>query len=150
MLQQQRVWFITGCSTGFGRALTEVMLEQGDRVVATARSPQKLENLVEQYGDRVFTLPLEPANACTSAYWESEHQFMMLAFEPELLTRQLTDTTESNPVELLPIINPSDPLIYHIGLTLIAELKSGSMGGCLYVDAMKIALMAHLLRHYSV
>lgn len=96
------------------------------------------------------TVRVLPANACTSAYWESEHQFMMLAFEPQLLTRQLTDTTESNSVELLPIINPSDPLIYHIGLTLKAELESGGLGGRLYVDPMKIALMAHLLRHYSV
>lgn len=99
---------------------------------------------------RPGTVRVLTANARTSAYWQSEHQFMMLAFEPELLTRQLTDTTESNSVELLPIINPSDPLIYQIGLTLKAELESGGIGGRLYVDAMTTALMAHLLRHYSV
>ncbi|PSB22750.1 AraC family transcriptional regulator [filamentous cyanobacterium CCP2] len=96
------------------------------------------------------TVRVLTANARTSAYWETEHQFMMLAFEPELLTRQIADTTNVNSVELLPIINPSDPLIYHIGLTLKAELESGGLGGRLYVDAMTTALMAHLLRHYSV
>ena len=32
-----RVWFITGASTGFGRKLAEAVLAKGDRVVATAR-----------------------------------------------------------------------------------------------------------------
>jgi len=54
-----------------------------------------------------------PANSRTWAYWETEHQFMMLAFEPDLLVRQIADTTDGNPVELLPIINPADPLIQH-------------------------------------
>ncbi len=96
------------------------------------------------------TVRVLPANTRTWAYWETEHQFMMLAFEPDLLARQITETTDVNSVELLPIINPSDPLIYSIGLTLKAELESGGMGGRLYVDAMTTALMAHLLRHYSV
>jgi len=47
---------------------------------------------------------------------------MMLAFEPDLLVRQIADTTDGNPVELLSIINPADPLIYSIGLTLKTEL----------------------------
>ncbi|MBW4617836.1 MAG: AraC family transcriptional regulator [Cyanosarcina radialis HA8281-LM2] len=91
-----------------------------------------------------------PANARTSAYWEMEHQFMMLAFEPDLLARQITDRTDVNSVELLPIVNPADPLIHSIGLTLKSELESGGIGGRLYVDAIATALMAHLLRHYSV
>jgi AraC family transcriptional regulator len=98
---------------------------------------------------RPETVRVLPANSRSWAYWETEHQFMMLAFEPALLTRQIIDATEVNSVELLPIINPSDPLIYHLGLTLKAELESGGMGGRLYVDAITTALMAHLLRHYS-
>lgn len=96
------------------------------------------------------TVRVLPANARTWAYWETEHQFMLLAFEPDLLARQITETTDVNDVELLPIINPSDPLIHSIGLTLKTELESGGIGGRLYVDAMTTALMAHLLRHYSV
>lgn len=44
-----RVWFITGSSSGFGRSLTEAVLKKGDRVVATARKPEKLSELVNQY-----------------------------------------------------------------------------------------------------
>jgi NADP-dependent 3-hydroxy acid dehydrogenase YdfG len=66
-MQQQQVWFITGCSTGFGRALTEEVLKQGGIVVATARKPQQLENLVQQYGvgqspaggTRILAVPLD-------------------------------------------------------------------------------------------
>ena len=40
------VWFITGCSTGFGRELATILLERGYRVVATARDPAKVADLV--------------------------------------------------------------------------------------------------------
>ncbi|OWY64956.1 AraC family transcriptional regulator [cyanobacterium TDX16] len=96
------------------------------------------------------TVRVLPANARTQAYWETEHQFMVLAFGTDLLTRHIAETTNAKDVELLPIINPYDPLIYSIGLTLKAEIESGGVGGRLYVDAMTTALIAHLLRHYSV
>jgi AraC family transcriptional regulator len=96
------------------------------------------------------TVRVLPANAQTWAYWEAERQFMMLAFEPDLLTQHVAETADVNHVELLPIINPSDPLIYGIGLALKTELESGGIGGRLYVDAMTTALMAHLWRSYSV
>ncbi len=43
---QQRVWLVTGASSGFGRAIAEVALERGDAVVATARRPEVLDDLV--------------------------------------------------------------------------------------------------------
>ncbi|GIT79837.1 short-chain dehydrogenase/reductase [Leifsonia sp. LS1] len=53
-------WFITGSSRGFGRALAEAALRRGDRVAATARTPEQLAGLVAAYGDdRVVTLPLD-------------------------------------------------------------------------------------------
>lgn len=45
----QRTWFITGTSTGFGRALTEQLLARGERVAATARSPEALAALQDRY-----------------------------------------------------------------------------------------------------
>ncbi len=44
-----RVWLITGCSTGFGRALAEAALAQGDRVIATARNVSKIQDLEQNY-----------------------------------------------------------------------------------------------------
>lgn len=52
-------WFITGSSRGFGRSLAVAALEAGDSVVATARKPEQLDELVELYGDRVLPVALD-------------------------------------------------------------------------------------------
>src|ERR1700758_2084485 len=54
-----QIWFITGSSRGFGRALASAVLEAGDSVVATARRPEQLTPLVEQYGERVLPIALD-------------------------------------------------------------------------------------------
>ena len=54
-----QTWFITGSSRGFGRTLTVAALEAGDHVVATARKPEQLDDLVQQYGDRVLPVALD-------------------------------------------------------------------------------------------
>jgi NAD(P)-dependent dehydrogenase (short-subunit alcohol dehydrogenase family) len=57
--QITQTWFITGSARGFGRALAVAALEAGDQVVATARRPDQLDDLVQQYGDRVFPVALD-------------------------------------------------------------------------------------------
>jgi NAD(P)-dependent dehydrogenase (short-subunit alcohol dehydrogenase family) len=42
-----KVWLITGSSRGLGRALAEAVLATGHRLVATARNPAQLADLVE-------------------------------------------------------------------------------------------------------
>ncbi|SCX24152.1 SDR family NAD(P)-dependent oxidoreductase [Mycolicibacterium fluoranthenivorans] len=54
-----KVWFITGSSRGFGRELVRAALAAGDRVAATARRPEQLDDLVSGYGDRIAALPLD-------------------------------------------------------------------------------------------
>lgn len=54
-----KVWFITGSSRGLGRSITEAVLASGDKVAATARKPEQLQALKEQYGDNVLLLPLD-------------------------------------------------------------------------------------------
>jgi NAD(P)-dependent dehydrogenase (short-subunit alcohol dehydrogenase family) len=44
-----RTWLITGVSSGFGRHLSEQLLERGDRVVGTVRDTSKVSDLVERY-----------------------------------------------------------------------------------------------------
>jgi NAD(P)-dependent dehydrogenase (short-subunit alcohol dehydrogenase family) len=47
----QRTWFITGVSSGFGRQLSEQLLERGDRVVGTVRDTGKVADLLERYAE---------------------------------------------------------------------------------------------------
>jgi NAD(P)-dependent dehydrogenase (short-subunit alcohol dehydrogenase family) len=54
-----KVWFITGSSTGFGRVLAEAVLEKGDRVIATARKPEQLQDLISQYPETAIALSLD-------------------------------------------------------------------------------------------
>ena len=54
-----KVWFITGASRGFGREWAIAALERGDSVAATARDTSTLEDLVQQYGDRVLPIRLD-------------------------------------------------------------------------------------------
>jgi NAD(P)-dependent dehydrogenase (short-subunit alcohol dehydrogenase family) len=53
------VWFVTGSSRGLGRALVEAALEAGDRVAATARHPERLQDLVDTYGDALLFMRLD-------------------------------------------------------------------------------------------
>jgi NAD(P)-dependent dehydrogenase (short-subunit alcohol dehydrogenase family) len=45
----QRAWLVTGVSSGFGRELTEQLLEQGDQVVGTVRDTSKVADLADRY-----------------------------------------------------------------------------------------------------
>lgn len=55
---QQR-WLISGSSRGLGRALCEAALAAGHKVVATARDPARLEDLVARYGAAIRAVALD-------------------------------------------------------------------------------------------
>lgn len=42
----EKVWLITGCSTGFGRELAKAALHNGDKVAVTARNTADVEDIV--------------------------------------------------------------------------------------------------------
>jgi NAD(P)-dependent dehydrogenase (short-subunit alcohol dehydrogenase family) len=52
------VWFITGCSTGFGREMSKLLLDNGYRVVVTARDPGKVADLVADHAETGLALAL--------------------------------------------------------------------------------------------
>src|SRR3954464_344715 len=58
-MTENKTWFITGASRGFGREWSIAALERGDRVAATARDTSTLDDLVEKYGDRLLPLQLD-------------------------------------------------------------------------------------------
>jgi NAD(P)-dependent dehydrogenase (short-subunit alcohol dehydrogenase family) len=60
--ENKPVWFITGCSTGFGRALAAELLEKGYRVAVTARDIDKVVDLVEINKDNALPVALDVTN----------------------------------------------------------------------------------------
>lgn len=65
-----RTWLVTGASAGLGRAMARAVVEAGDRIVATARDPGALADLVALAPDRVAAVRLdvaEPADIARAA-----------------------------------------------------------------------------------
>lgn len=59
-MNDEMVWLVTGCSTGFGRHIATELLQKGQRVVITARKTEKVEDLAS-LGDGLI-LPLDVTN----------------------------------------------------------------------------------------
>ena len=71
------VWFITGCSTGFGRELARLVLARGWRAVMTARNPAQLDDLVDGHADRALAIRLDVTDRANvrDAVAEAERRF---------------------------------------------------------------------------
>lgn len=54
-----KVWFITGCSTGFGRHLAQEALQKGEKVAVTARNTNDVKDLTEKYPDTAHAITLD-------------------------------------------------------------------------------------------
>jgi len=59
----ERTWLVTGSSRGLGYALAKAVIASGDHLVATARNPKALDDLVELGGRRVVAVPLDVTDA---------------------------------------------------------------------------------------
>jgi len=59
----ERVWFITGASSGFGRALAEAALKRGDNAVVCARRKAALDSLASPYGKSALAIELDVTDA---------------------------------------------------------------------------------------
>ena len=71
------VWFITGCSTGFGRELAKLILNRGWRTVVTARDKARVADLVQGCENRALALDLDVADPAqiTAAVQAAEDRF---------------------------------------------------------------------------
>jgi NAD(P)-dependent dehydrogenase (short-subunit alcohol dehydrogenase family) len=61
--KELKTWFITGCSTGFGRELAKAVLARGYRAVVTARDPKQVEEITAGHEGRSLTLRLDVTDA---------------------------------------------------------------------------------------
>ena len=64
--KSDRVWFVTGASSGFGRAVSSAVLARGERVVATDIEAGGLNELVRMNGDRAIALRLDVTDAAAA------------------------------------------------------------------------------------
>jgi NAD(P)-dependent dehydrogenase (short-subunit alcohol dehydrogenase family) len=73
----KQVWFVTGSSRGFGRALVRAALQAGDVVAATARHPEQLGDLSAGYGESICPIALDVTDpaAAVAAIAEARARF---------------------------------------------------------------------------
>lgn len=71
------VWFITGCSTGFGRELAKLILDRGWKAVVTARNVDQVNDLTEEHPDTALALSLDVTKKeqVTAAIAKAEETF---------------------------------------------------------------------------
>ncbi len=98
---------------------------------------------------------LIPAGIPTEWEWqelEGYSELLQLCLDPALLHQVAVEVADIDPsrIELVEQVAFHDPLIYHIGLALRAELQSGGIAGGLYARVLTYTLVVHLLRNYAV
>ena len=90
-----------------------------------------------------------PAGMSYSAYWEDDLEHLSIFLDPRLLVRAAGEGFRGERIELVDTCSADDPLIRHIGLTLLAEIGATGSTARLYVDSLVNTLAVHLLKNYA-
>ncbi|MEV4353304.1 SDR family NAD(P)-dependent oxidoreductase [Nonomuraea sp. NPDC004186] len=135
-----KVWFVTGSSRGLGRSFVEAALSRGDKVAATARTTESLDELVAAYGDAVLPLAMDVTDK--AAVFESvkrarEHfgrldvivnnaGYAQIGAIEELTEQELRDQMETNLFGAVWVIQAALPCLREQGTGHIIQLSSAA------------------------
>ena len=134
----EKVWFITGTSRGFGREWAIAALQRGDKVAATARNTEALDDLVERYGDALLPIRLDVTDrdADFAAVKQAHDHFGRLdivvnnagygqfGFVEELSEQEARDQIETNVFGALWITQAALPYLREQGSGHIIQVSS--------------------------
>ncbi|MGC9537466.1 SDR family oxidoreductase [Streptomyces sp. UG1] len=133
-----KAWFITGAGRGFGREFTKAALDRGDRVAATVRNTDALDDLLAQYGDALLPLQLDVADrdSVFQAVADAKAKFGALdvvvnnagygLFGPveEITVEQLRDQFEVNLFGVLHVTQAVLPILREQGSGHIVQIST--------------------------
>ncbi len=74
-MKKNKVWFITGCSTGFGREIAKHVLQLGYNTVVTARNPKDIEDLAAEKNALALKLDVTKASEVKNAVLAAKKKF---------------------------------------------------------------------------
>jgi AraC family transcriptional regulator len=107
---------------------------------------QSEHNLVGQ--NNAFILPSGSLHRC---HWQQDIEFMFVGLDPHVFIQVGQELVNRDRIELIPqFATIQDPLIQGILFTLKQELIAQGINTHLFVDQLKVTLVAHLLRKYAV
>ncbi|MGL4621355.1 MAG: AraC family transcriptional regulator [Chroococcidiopsis sp.] len=125
------------------------LLNLGQPFYLTQKHGDRIHESMIQKGDSMFVPAGQPS------YWlchrSDTHRPMLNIHLPSELIGQVAKTSEIDPnqIDLVNHFGKQDLNLQHIAMLLLAELRSGSMMGRLYVESLTQVLVIHLLRHYA-
>jgi NAD(P)-dependent dehydrogenase (short-subunit alcohol dehydrogenase family) len=136
-----QTWFITGISSGFGRLMTEQLLDRGDRVAGTVRTENVVDDLKEKYGDRLWTAHLDVIDTAgirrvvDAAYADlgridvvvNNAGYGLIGAAEELTDEQIRHQIDTNLVGSIQVIRAALPHLRGQGGGRIIQISS--MGG---------------------
>jgi NAD(P)-dependent dehydrogenase (short-subunit alcohol dehydrogenase family) len=136
-----KTWFITGTSSGFGRALTEELLARGDRVIGTVRKLSSMDDLKQRYGDQLDVERLDvtdtvAVHAIVSRAFESAGRidvvvnnagYGLAGAAEELTDDQIRHQIDTNLIGSIQVIRAAVPHLREQGGGRVIQLAS--MGG---------------------
>jgi NAD(P)-dependent dehydrogenase (short-subunit alcohol dehydrogenase family) len=145
-----KTWFITGTSSGFGREMTEILLERGDRVAATLRVPARLDDLADRYGDQLWRAELDVTNSAQlraevdRAFAElgridvvvSNAGYGLIGLAEELTDEQIRRQLDTNVIAPIQLVRAVTPHLREQGGGLI--MQTSSMGAHVAYPAMSL------------
>jgi NADP-dependent 3-hydroxy acid dehydrogenase YdfG len=145
-----KTWFITGTSSGFGRILTEKLLARGDRVAATLRKTEALNDLKLQYGDRLWIEALDVIDTVAvrrvvdKAFAELGHidvvvnnaGYAVFGAAEELTDDQIRHQIDTNIIGSIQVTRAALPHLRAQGGGRILQLSS--MGGQISLPALSL------------
>ncbi|UHS58793.1 SDR family oxidoreductase [Agrobacterium vaccinii] len=145
-----KTWFITGTSSGFGRALTEQLLARGDRVVGTVRKIAAMEELKARYGSQLSVASLDVTDTngirdvVRSAFEEVGHidvvvnnaGYGLSGAAEELTDDQIRHQIDTNLIGSIQVIRAVIPFLRRQGGGRILQLAS--MGGQIAIPNLSV------------
>jgi AraC family transcriptional regulator len=114
----------------------------------TTRKVSATGALVETHGG-AGNICLAPAGQPVSAHWDSQIDNMGIHLNPEFVCETAVENHLGAGFEFVEIYKQTDPLVTHLGLSLLDEAASGAPMGKMYAESLIQTLTLHVLKSYS-
>jgi AraC family transcriptional regulator len=93
---------------------------------------------------------INPAGLFTCPRWDSEVELLLLAINPDLISRVAEQMGGRPEVELIPRFGFRDELLRQLAFALIGEFEKGGQPDRVYAESLGQAFLTHLLKKYSI
>ena len=119
-------------------------------VIDKVESERKLNGVYQREKQNYGSVIIVPAKVEHWTAWKSTGRFILLSFTPQVLAKIAPETIYTDKIELLPTFAKPEPdrVITSIGMGIKQQLESDPDDCDFYVEHLKNALLAHLLKNY--